>query len=632
MLNMKKLLILSIYLLSCLLLLPTAKAEESQSIEYIFTELESGVPLSNEQLTQKLSQLKARIPKQDKANYLRLQALLCWNYDASDEKQRSLAIEFANEQIEKPYTQQYKESLLDIKLCKSWFQELNGQVLQAIDGYNEVIQQAYQIESLKLIADARSIRGAMYSFQGNFSIALEDLITAQHLYDNLNLSHWSQINLSDLATSYRRFGDPQTAIKYYKQLETEYLKSDDSDSAILMVTEMAIAYEQLGEYGQALKYYTQAYNYWIEHEDSFSAATIAVNISGSLLKLDKVSEANTYLTIAKASIMPSDEAFYSFMKLFEAEIHFTNNQHNEALIDLFEAKAAFKRVQNKRGLAELSLFESQVYTALNNWPKAFYALEQYVQLRNELDAKMQSNRTAEMRARFNTEQIETENKQLIELQMAKELEVQILKQNRHLQFAVLTLVVMMLLFISLLAIKQAQKSKLLTILALTDHLTKLANRRQTYSEGEKFFSDKSTSLSLILFDADNFKNINDKFGHDIGDKVLVELANASNLMMRPTDVVGRVGGEEFLILLPGTTLEQAMKIANRFVESISMTDLSDLAEELAISISAGVVVKEQDRSFSELLKRADIALYEAKTTGRNRAVSNTDAERDNSLI
>ncbi len=616
-------LILSFYLLSSLVGLSSAKAEEPQSVESIFTELESGITLSHEQLIQKLAILKASIPEQDQANYLRLQALLCWNYDASNENQRTQAIAFANKQIEKAYTKQYKESLLDFKLCKAWFQELNGQVAQAIDGYNEVIQQAYQIESLKLIADARSLRGAMYSFQGNFSIALEDLITAQHLYDNLNLSHWSQINLSDLATSYRRFGDPQTAIKYYKQLETEYLKLNDNDSAILMITEMAIAYEQLGEYEQALEYYTQAYDYWFEQDEIFNAATIAVNISGSLLKLDKVAEANTYLTIANASIPPSEEAFYSFMKLFEAEVHFTDNEHNEALLDLSEARAAFKRVQNKRGLAELSLFESQVYTALNNWPKAFHSLEQYVQLHNELDAKMQSSRTAEMRARFNTEQIETENKQLIQLQMAKEHEVQILKQNRYLQFAVLTLVVIMLFFISLLAIKQAQKSKLLTILALTDHLTKLANRRRTYSEGEKFFSDKSNSLALILFDSDNFKNINDKFGHDIGDKVLVELANASNLMMRKTDLVGRVGGEEFLILLPGTTLEQAMKIAKRFVESISMTDLSGLAEELAMSISAGVVAKEQDSSFSELLQRADIALYEAKTAGRNRAISNT---------
>ncbi|MEC4725174.1 diguanylate cyclase [Shewanella sp. D64] len=572
---------------------------------------------------QKLIYLKTRIPKQNITNYLRLQALLCWNYDAGDEKQRSLAIAFANEQIDKPYTQQSQESLLDIKLCRAWFNELNGQAPLALDEYNEVIQQAYQIESFKLIADARSIRGAMHSFQGNFSMALEDLITAQHLYDNLGLNHWSQVNLSDLATSYRRFGDPQTAIKYYKQLEMEYLKLNDHDSAIGMATEMAIAYEELGEYEQAIEYYNQAYEYWINQGDSFGAATIAVNISGSLLKLDRISEANAYLALAKASITPSDEIFYSFMKLFEAKIHLTNNEANEALVDLSEASEAFKRVQNKRGLAELSLLESQVYTTLNDWPKAFQSLERYLQLHNELDAKMQSTRTAEMRARFNTEQIEIENKQLIELQRAKDHEVQILKQNKHLQYAVLILVVIMLLFISFLAIKQAEKSKLLTILALTDHLTKLANRRRTYAEAERIFSDKSMNLALILFDADDFKNINDKFGHDIGDKVLVELANASNLMMRRSDLVGRVGGEEFLILLPNTTLDQAMKIANRFVESISKTDLSSYSEELTISISAGVAAKEQDKTFSELLQRADIALYEAKIAGKNRANSHT---------
>ncbi|MBW8182184.1 GGDEF domain-containing protein [Shewanella sp. NR704-98] len=624
MINRTGLLLLISFCLLCLLAShPVAKADDYNTIEQMLTELESGITIPQTELTAKITYLKNQLSERDRAYYLRLQAIICWNFDADTPKQRTLAINFANKQINNPFIQQSPEHHLDIQLCKAWFNQIDGKVTQALKEYDEVIQRAYQIESLKLIADGRSIRGAMHSFQGNFSLALEDLITAQHLYDNLGLNHWSQINLSDLATSYRRFGDPQTAIKYYKQLEARFTKLNDIDAATAMITEMAIAYEELGEYNKAIEYYQKSYDHWQKQGDTFSASAIAVNISGSLIKLNRISEAREYLSQASPHISSKDEAFYSFMKLFEAEISLIDENPSEALDALLEAKSAFNRVKNKRGLAQLSQIESQVYTSLGDWPKAFQALERYVQLHNELDAKMQSNRTTEMRTRFNTEQIETENKQLIELQKARELELHILEQNRYLQLAVIILAVIVILFISLFAIKQVQKSKLLAVLALTDHLTKLPNRRQTYSEAEKHFSDNNSKLSLILFDADHFKKINDNFGHEIGDKVLFELANISNLMMRKTDLVGRVGGEEFLIILPDTTLEQAIKIANRLVESIAKTDLSHLSPTLSISVSAGVAEKEQDASFSELLNRADTALYEAKTNGRNRAVFNT---------
>lgn len=116
-------LILGFYLLSCLVGLSAAKAEEPQSVESIFTELESGITLSQEQLTQKLTYLKESIPEQDQANYLRLQVLICWNYDVSNEKQITQAIAFANRQIEENNTLQFTESLLDMKLCKAWFQD-----------------------------------------------------------------------------------------------------------------------------------------------------------------------------------------------------------------------------------------------------------------------------------------------------------------------------------------------------------------------------------------------------------------------------------------------------------------------------------------------------------------------------
>ncbi|WP_041422289.1 GGDEF domain-containing protein [Shewanella sediminis] len=606
-------------------------AIEQTSVDEIFTEIESGMAIKPAELTRKLEYLKTHISPDDFPHYLRLQSALCWNHDPTDEKQRAEAVKLADKHLASDKISHFPEIFTDIKLCRAWFYQHQGRVVLALEEYNQVVGDAYQLESTKLIADARSVRGAMYSFQGNFAQALEDLITAQHLYDSLKLEYWSLYNLTELATSYRRFGDPQTALKYYQQLETKFIELGDMNSATGVLSEMAIALEELGEYERALEKYLKAHKYWTEQGSERGSSTIAVNISGTLLKLNRIDEAKAYLTEAGHSVKPNDEAFYSFMKLFEAQVHLMQADPVQALIELDDAKAAFSRVKNTRGMAQLLLLESQSHSAQQDWKQAFSSLEQYLVLHNELDAKLQSNRTTEMRTRFNTKRIETENERLVEYQRIKEHELKIVKQNKQLEYAVLILAFIIIFIISFFAFKQAQKSKLLEVLAMTDHLTQLPNRRHTYATGEKLFSVKPPSLALILFDADNFKSVNDNYGHDIGDKALIELAKISSSHMRKADLVGRVGGEEFLIILPETTLYQATEIAQRLVNSIAKSDLGDIAANFGMTISAGIAAQEKDKSFSELLQRADSALYQAKSEGRNCAVSNTslsDAETD----
>lgn len=609
--------------LTCLAILACSTytwAETVDTIEDTFVLLESGKVIAPKELQQKLTYLKTNITADDIANYRRLQRALCWSADAFDPDKRLEGLEFVQQQLTSTLITSSAETMADLKLCRGWFYQFSGQVELALEEYNQVVATAYQLESPRLIADARGLRGAMYSFQGNYASALEDLFTAQQLYERLNLTIWSQYNLAEIATSYRRFGDPQTAYKYYEKLVMQFTQSGDLELAAGMKTEMAIALEELGENEAALDKYLQSYHFWQQQGDELAMSFVAVNLAGTLIKLDKIDEAITYLDFAKDHVEPTEEAFYSFMMLFRAQISFLDKKPHAALPFLQQAKSAFKRVKNDRGLTQFYILESQVHANLANWKQAYYSLEQYIQLHNELDIKQQSHRTTEMRTRFNTKQIEIENTQLIERQEIKERELQILQQNRYLQFTVIFLAIVVIINISFFAYKQAQKSKLLEILALTDHLTQLPNRRHSYTVGEQHFA-KQTPLSLILFDADHFKKINDRFGHDVGDQALTSLANIANALMRQSDLVGRVGGEEFLVLLPNTTLQQAKEIAARLVKAVAESDLSSIEDLLAITISAGVASREQDKSFSELLQRADNALYTAKSAGRNCAKS-----------
>ena len=154
--------------------------------------------------------------------------------------------------------------------------------------------------------------------------------------------------------------------------------------------------------------------------------------------------------------------------------------------------------------------------------------------------------------------------------------------------------------------------------AMTDTLTGIHNRYAFFTMLE-IEQDKNnrheTSFSLIMFDLDNFKNINDTYGHDVGDRVLIEVVKSVGECLRKSDSFGRIGGEEFMILLPHTDINTAVEIADRIRHFISGHHIEPAGE---ITISAGVVQHTFQENLEVLVKRADIALYKAKELGRNR--------------
>lgn len=157
-------------------------------------------------------------------------------------------------------------------------------------------------------------------------------------------------------------------------------------------------------------------------------------------------------------------------------------------------------------------------------------------------------------------------------------------------------------------------------LSMKDYLTGIYNRRYFFDFLEKEFMRTKRSkntFSLILCDVDYFKNINDKNGHLVGDKVLVELSSILKKVLRVTDVLARYGGEEFIIALPETKKEEALKIALRIRELVSNNKIMDLD----VTLSFGVTVysgENNKKSVDELVEEADQALYLAKDNGRDR--------------
>ena len=129
----------------------------------------------------------------------------------------------------------------------------------------------------------------------------------------------------------------------------------------------------------------------------------------------------------------------------------------------------------------------------------------------------------------------------------------------------------------------------------------------------------SSANGLIVLDIDHFKSINDKFGHEAGDHALQSVADALGKALRPSDIIGRLGGEEYGVYIPGAPPEMTSKIAERVRRQVEETAIPGFSrEQIALTASIGVTQVEPQLNLVDCLRIADLAMYQAKTNGRNR--------------
>jgi diguanylate cyclase (GGDEF)-like protein len=166
-----------------------------------------------------------------------------------------------------------------------------------------------------------------------------------------------------------------------------------------------------------------------------------------------------------------------------------------------------------------------------------------------------------------------------------------------------------------------EKNVTLETLASTDGLTGIMNKR-IFDEVSKNYFDSAQrdgiGLSLLMLDLDNFKIINDTYGHQVGDLILVQFADIIKPLLRKSDVFARIGGEEFSVLLFRTEVEGAEILANKIHEAVKNISVQCEKQEITVTTSIGITQnKKTDVSFEEIVLRADNALYEAKDKGRD---------------
>jgi polar amino acid transport system substrate-binding protein len=248
------------------------------------------------------------------------------------------------------------------------------------------------------------------------------------------------------------------------------------------------------------------------------------------------------------------------------------------------------------------------------------------------------NQITSLQMQFETQQQEKEIKQLSTENSLREYELKAIEKSKtslQLGIAILTVFTVILIWgyrakskankVISQQYKQLEQAKQkLHQIAITDPLTQLFNRRAINDRLEnELVQAKLTksSLCLCFMDLDNFKLVNDNYGHDFGDYVLTEVANILQLEMRQEDVVGRWGGEEFFILLTDSNVVSAESILRRVLGVISKYPFTFNAITLQITATIGFsIYQESVTPLNDVMKAADDALYEGKKLGRNQVI------------
>ncbi|MET3116902.1 diguanylate cyclase (GGDEF)-like protein [Undibacterium sp. GrIS 1.8] len=250
------------------------------------------------------------------------------------------------------------------------------------------------------------------------------------------------------------------------------------------------------------------------------------------------------------------------------------------------------------------------------------ALEYYgtaLVLKNKiLDEQLQKN-IAYQRVKFDTRDKANQMSLLEEKNKVLHIEQQLEKRNNQLLLVAVTFVLGLLLSILIWLMKTLEQKNRFRQFSQTDGLTQVANRMHFMTCATDIFEKNSSGMSIILFDMDLFKKVNDTFGHATGDWVLKTVTEVVQSQLRKVDLFGRLGGEEFAICMPDSNSDTALQLAERCRNAIESIDTTASGHQFKLSASFGVASFPvgPNRTFKATLEAADQALYLSKSRGRN---------------
>jgi diguanylate cyclase (GGDEF)-like protein len=512
----------------------------------------------------------------------------------------------------------------NLRTCRGYGLENAGRVNEAAADYEAAVAEGRRLRDDRLLAAGLMFRGELRYYRGDMGAALADLTESHELYKRLGSESRQRHTLNDIANLYadRRVGEYDKAIEYYRQVLASNQAAGNQAGISTAYFNLGTTLDTKGESAAALPYFRRSLEIERKRGDSTEIAFVQRAMGAALTRAGQPAEALRWLDASLAySVRTGDVDGASRTRLPRAVALRTLGRPAEALAELAAARPYFESTDNTRFLEKLHDERALSLAATGDWRGAYEARGTQMRMQAALAEQLKQEHTSRLRVQFDTERKEAENRALVRENGLRGQALAAAARVRRLQTVVIALSAGIMVILAVLIARHVANARLLRTMAMTDELTRLPNRRHLFAVAGARLNDagrKGEPVSVLALDVDHFKRINDTFGHDVGDAVLLRVAQACRSALRHDDHIGRTGGEEFVAVLPHADAAHALEVAERLRAAVESLDWSGVDPALRVTVSVGVAQRTDADDFAALAKRADDSLYRAKHAGRNR--------------
>ena len=613
----------AVYTLVCLIGIVRARAADTRQLQTMLDDalrIQASDKARARQLLREVERDKAA--QSDPALAARVQLVECRLSDAPAAAYRAVTIGLGA--AERAGSAALRAKLL---ACRAGALLADGKDVDAEREYGDAAALARQAGDRLLEAESVVNIGYLQYSRGAMADALANLQAAYRLSAQIGDDKGRLDALSNIANVYadEHVAQYDRAIEYYRQLLREYEKHGQPSDVADTTFNIGSTFETKGDLAAAELHYRRALAAFQKLGRAADVAFTERSLASALMKQGRAARALPLLDASVAFYEGRDEANAAHARQFRGMAYRRLGRFAEALSDLDAARRFFEREKNVRFLEKNAEEVALVYSQLGDWRKAYDASVRHAAVSQTLAATRRDELSSRLRVEFDSEKKDQENRALARENALRATALREAERSRRLQITVSALIALLAAAMAILFWRQVVNTRRIRAMAMTDELTRLPNRRHILAVAEIAFDAakrERRTAAVIVLDIDRFKRINDTWGHAAGDAVLQRIARTCRIELRADDQIGRIGGEEFLVVLHSATREQAQEIAERLRLAVERLDFTSISSDLRVTISLGVWVANQYDA-SAAIAAADSMLYQAKENGRNRVEMTT---------
>ncbi|PHV10136.1 tetratricopeptide repeat-containing diguanylate cyclase [Chitinimonas sp. BJB300] len=459
--------------------------------------------------------------------------------------------------------------------------------------------------------------------QNRVSEALPLLFKAYTLFSDLGLQVESGEALNSIGNAYINMENYKEAGNYYQRALAGLDPKHDRHTLVVRLHNLGASLYLNKQLAQAERTLREALSYAEGLKEQAGIAVVRYRLSLILIAQHQPEQALRLLDSAQ-TVFERDNNLelicLSLLARSEALAMDGARASKVALEALEKAQTLNDRIPSERRELAMREAASRIYKLLGRYPEALAELEEWSKTYRSNNLRLNRALLTEMQARFDAQRQQVEFALLTSEKKRHAAELQAGQNRRLLLWLGLAACILVVLALMLLLSRQIRQKRRFADLALMDELTGAPNRRHILAYG-KGQLDACRAVGqpycVAMIDLDHFKSINDRFGHEGGDMVLRQFAAACQHALRQGDLLGRVGGEEWLLIMPSTQGSELPLVFTRLRDAVQTQAMPGLPAELRVAFSMGAAEAIPGESFDKLVQRADTAMYAAKKNGRD---------------